>query len=72
MLFYSACVFASRLRASCVLVIGMNGVGAEISKNLVLSGVKSLTMLDPCPVTEEDFVSQFLIPREDLGKNVGS
>jgi len=50
----------------------MNGVGAEIAKNLILSGVKSLTMLDPCPVTEEDFVSQFLVPREDLGKNVSS
>ncbi|KAK3728135.1 hypothetical protein QZH41_019450 [Actinostola sp. cb2023] len=58
-----------RLRASSILVIGMTGVGAEICKNLILSGVRSLAMLDPSLVTEEDFVSQFLIAREDLGKN---
>ncbi|EDO49380.1 predicted protein [Nematostella vectensis] len=58
-----------RLRASRILVVGLAGIGAEICKNLVLSGVKSLTMLDNNPVTERDFVSQFLAPREALGKN---
>ena len=36
----------------------------------MLSGVKSLTIVDPHPVNEEDFVSQFLVQRQDLGKNV--
>ena len=60
----------SRLRASRVLLVGIKGLGAEICKNLVLSGVKSLTIVDPHPVNEEDFVSQFLVQRQDLGKNV--
>lgn len=35
-----------RLRASRVLIVGMKGLGAEIAKNLILAGVKGLTMLD--------------------------
>ncbi|PFX20717.1 SUMO-activating enzyme subunit 1 [Stylophora pistillata] len=58
-----------RLRASRVLLVGMRGIGAEICKNLVLSGVKSLTIGDSNPVNEQDFLSQFLVQRQDLGKN---
>ncbi|XP_060082452.1 SUMO-activating enzyme subunit 1-like [Ylistrum balloti] len=58
-----------RLRASRVLLIGMRGLGAEVAKNIVLSGIKSLTMLDDTEVTEEDSCSQFLLPRSDVGKN---
>lgn len=58
-----------RLRASRVLLVGLSGLGAEICKNIVLCGVKSLTLLDGEKVTEEDFTAQFLIPRTDLGKN---
>lgn len=50
--------------------MGLSGLGAEICKNIVLCGVKSLTLLDSEKVTEEDFTAQFLIPRTDLGKNV--
>ena len=60
----------SRLRASRVLLVGIRGLGAEICKNLVLSGVKSVTIVDPNPVNEQDFLSQFLVQRQDLGKNV--
>ncbi|ELK23996.1 SUMO-activating enzyme subunit 1 [Myotis davidii] len=35
-----------RLRASRVLLVGTKGLGAEIAKNLILAGVKGLTMLD--------------------------
>ena len=62
--------FLIRLRASCVLLVGIKGLGAEICKNLVLSGVKSVTIVDPNPVDEQDFASQFLVQRQDLGKNV--
>lgn len=64
------CFLPFRLRSSCVLLVGIKGLGAEICKNLVLSGVKSVTIVDPSPVTEQDFVSQFLVQRQDLGKNV--
>ena len=39
-------MFYFRLRASRVLLIGMRGLGAEVAKNIVLSGIKSLTLLD--------------------------
>lgn len=47
----------------------MNGLGAEIAKNIILAGVKSVTFLDHRNVSELDFCSNFFIPRESLGKN---
>jgi len=58
-----------RLRASRVLVVGMKGLGCEVAKNLVLSGVRSLKMLDHEVVTVEDATSQFLAPRDKIGSN---
>lgn len=58
-----------RLKNSKILIAGLNGLGAEIAKNIVLAGVKSVTFLDDKPVTQLDFASQFFIPRDQLGKN---
>lgn len=58
-----------RLRAARVLLIGIRGLGAEVAKNIVLAGVKSLTLLDHTQVTEEDACSNFLVSRDDVGKN---
>lgn len=58
-----------RLRGSRVLLVGMGGLGAEVAKNLILAGVKALTMLDHEQVTEESCRAQFLIPVTDKGKN---
>ncbi|XP_060561529.1 SUMO-activating enzyme subunit 1-like [Ruditapes philippinarum] len=58
-----------RLRAARVLLIGVRGLGAEVAKNIVLAGVKSLTLLDHTNVTEEDACSNFLVARTDVGKN---
>lgn len=38
--------FLCRLRASRVLLIGVRGLGAEVAKNIVLAGIKSLCLLD--------------------------
>lgn len=35
-----------RLRGSRVLLAGLGGLGAEVAKNLILAGVKGLTLLD--------------------------
>lgn len=35
-----------RLRGSRVLLAGLGGLGAEVAKNLILAGVKELTLLD--------------------------
>jgi ubiquitin-like 1-activating enzyme E1 A len=76
----------NRLRKSSILLVGMGGLGAEVSKNLMLSGLKSLTLLDDkevsfiffdksissqFKVSEADYTSQFMIPRDSLIKNVG-
>uniref|UniRef100_A0A1A9X445 SUMO-activating enzyme subunit 1 n=1 Tax=Glossina brevipalpis TaxID=37001 RepID=A0A1A9X445_9MUSC len=58
-----------RLRTAKVLISGLSGVGAEITKNIILSGVYAVNLNDHRNVTEEDFCAQFLVPRSALGKN---
>nr|XP_003700860.1 PREDICTED: SUMO-activating enzyme subunit 1 [Megachile rotundata] len=58
-----------RLREARVLLIGLNGFGAEIAKDIILAGVKAVTFLDHRNVTAEDRSSQFLAPKELIGKN---
>lgn len=58
-----------RLHSAEVLLIGIKGLGAEVSKNLILAGIKSLTILDSGVVTEEDYCYQFLAPTDQIGKN---
>ena len=68
---YNLCFFVIyRLHAAEILLIGIKGLGAEVCKNLVLAGIKSLTILDSGLVTEEDSCYQFLAPVEPIGKNV--
>ncbi|PKK17079.1 SUMO1 activating enzyme subunit 1, partial [Columba livia] len=47
----------------------MKGLGAEVAKNLILAGVKGLTMLDHQQVSPEDTRAQFLVPAGSLGRN---
>ncbi|KAF7393546.1 hypothetical protein HZH68_010365 [Vespula germanica] len=58
-----------RLRSAKVLLIGLGGFGAEIAKNVILAGVKTITLLDHRNVTIEDTCSQFFIPNDQIGKN---
>ena len=59
-----------RLRKSKVLLIGLGGLGAEIAKNLTLSGIDSITLMDDRLVEEVDFTSQFFLKSTDVGKNI--
>ncbi|KAF7815802.1 ubiquitin-activating enzyme E1 1-like [Senna tora] len=58
-----------RLFASNVLVSGMQGLGVEIAKNLVLAGVKSVTLHDEGNVELWDLSSNFVFSENDVGKN---
>ncbi|CAI9761300.1 unnamed protein product [Fraxinus pennsylvanica] len=58
-----------RLFASNVLVSGMQGLGAEIAKNLILAGVKSVTLHDEGKVELWDLSSNFIFSENDVGKN---
>ena len=48
----------------------MTGLGAEVAKNLVLSGINSLTIIDENLVNERDLKLNFLIQKTSLNKNV--
>lgn len=58
-----------RLFASNILVSGMRGLGAEIAKNLILAGVKSVTLHDEGTVELWDLSSNFVFSENDIGKN---
>ena len=44
----------SKMASSTVLVCGLTGTGAELAKNVILAGVKAVTLFDPTPVTWAD------------------
>lgn len=48
----------------------MQGLGAEIAKNLILSGIHSITLKDHTDVSILDRCSQFLIPLDSTERNV--
>jgi len=58
------------MRNAHILVITIKALSNEVSKNLVLAGIGSLTVLDPGIVTEEDLGAQFFISGESVGLNV--
>ncbi|GJQ84968.1 Aos1 [Trypoxylus dichotomus] len=59
-----------KLRAANVLLIGARGLGSEIIKDILLSGINSLTILDNGTVTEEDRLVNFLMSSDSIGKNI--
>uniref|UniRef100_A0A673XW56 E1 ubiquitin-activating enzyme n=1 Tax=Salmo trutta TaxID=8032 RepID=A0A673XW56_SALTR len=58
-----------RMQSSNVLVSGLRGLGVEIAKNVILGGVKSVTLHDQGQAEWRDLSSQFYLREEDLGKN---
>ncbi|KAJ2819295.1 E1 ubiquitin-activating protein, partial [Coemansia erecta] len=57
-----------KMSASNVLIVGLKGLGCEIAKNIILAGVKSVTLYDPSPVAISDLSTQFFLHQEDVGK----
>lgn len=57
----------ARMRAAKVLLLNIGAVGTEIAKNIVLSGIGSLTILDPHDITEEDLGAQFFVSEDEIG-----
>ncbi|XP_076839659.1 ubiquitin-like modifier-activating enzyme 1 isoform X2 [Brachyhypopomus gauderio] len=58
-----------RMQVSNVLISGLRGLGVEIAKNVILGGVKSVTLHDQGVAEWGDLSSQFYLREEDLGKN---
>ena len=57
-----------RMMESNVLLIGLKGLGVEIAKNIILAGVKSVTLYDPREAAIADLSSQFYLSEQDVGK----
>ncbi|CAG5125849.1 unnamed protein product [Candidula unifasciata] len=55
-----------RMANSNVLIYGMGGLGIEIAKNVVLAGVKSLTVQDPRTSSVQDLGTNFFIRESDV------
>lgn len=58
-----------KMQKSNILLIGVAGLGVEVAKNLVLAGVKSLTLHDPRNVRVDDLSAQYYCGEEHVGKN---
>ena len=54
---------------SSVFISGMNGLGIEIAKNIILCGCKELTLHDIKHCSYYDLANQFYLDEKDLGKN---
>ncbi|TKR61000.1 hypothetical protein L596_028172 [Steinernema carpocapsae] len=59
----------NRLRNSDILIYGLTSLGAEVTKNLVLCGVRSVKLMDSADVTDADVKSQFFLSSAELGTN---
>ncbi|XP_075993676.1 ubiquitin-like modifier-activating enzyme 1 [Genypterus blacodes] len=57
------------MQNSNVLISGMRGLGVEIGKNVILGGVRSVTVHDQGDAEWRDLSSQFYLREEDVGKN---
>ncbi len=56
-----------RMAGASVLIVGLNGLGVETAKNVILAGVKSVTLHDDTPADWIDMAAQFYITEADLG-----
>ncbi|XP_059800567.1 ubiquitin-like modifier-activating enzyme 1 isoform X2 [Hypanus sabinus] len=58
-----------QMKNANVLISGMCGLGVEIAKNIILGGVKSVTIHDEATAEWSDLSSQFYLTERDIGKN---
>jgi amyloid beta precursor protein binding protein 1 len=55
------------LANSSICLININTVATEILKNIVLSGIASITIVDSNLITENDLATNFFFTEQDLG-----
>ncbi|KAH0792190.1 Ubiquitin-like modifier-activating enzyme 1 [Histomonas meleagridis] len=58
-----------KLAASSVLISGMGGLGVEIAKNVILAGVKNVTIHDRKNCQLSDLASNFYLKESSIGQN---
>ena len=65
-----SCLKNCRLRKSKILIAGINGLGNEVCKNVILAGVQHMTILEDKVLTKSDCSTQFLAAHDCVGQNV--
>uniref|UniRef100_A0A6A7FQJ3 E1 ubiquitin-activating enzyme n=1 Tax=Hirondellea gigas TaxID=1518452 RepID=A0A6A7FQJ3_9CRUS len=58
-----------RMANSDVLIAGLGGLGVEVAKNVILGGVKSVTLQDMKAVTWNDLGAQYYLTEASIGSN---
>ena len=58
-----------KMASAHVLVSGLKGLGVEIAKNLVLAGVRAVSLHDEGVVETSDLSSQFYFKAQDVGQS---
>jgi len=61
----------AKIAQTDVLIVGLTGLGVELAKNTILTGVKSVTIHDDEPAAIADLSSQFYLTPDDVGKPRG-
>jgi ubiquitin-activating enzyme E1 len=61
----------TRIKSTRILISGISGLGIEIAKNIILSGVKSVTVhsVDDNEVCMENLTSNYYVTEADIGKS---
>jgi len=57
-----------KLGSAHVVLVGLNGLGAEIAKNVILAGPSQVTLVDDEAVAIRDLGSHFYLTEADVGK----
>ena len=57
-----------KIGSSNVIILGLNSLGVEVAKNLVLTGIKKLHICDNRKVSKNDIDCCFLYNQYDIGK----
>ena len=57
-----------KMANSNILIVGLNGLGVEITKNVALAGVKSIQLFDRTATTLADLSTQYYLAEKDIGQ----
>lgn len=59
--------FMNKFSKLKIFIYGLNGLGIEIAKNLILSGPEKITIFDKKIINKEDLQCNFFITEKDIG-----
>lgn len=61
-----------RMMQARVLVIGVDGLGQEIAKDLCLAGIREVILYDKTVIREEDLSAGFYFPADSVGREMAA